>query len=206
MPLPTMNDPRDFGSSTAAEAKSPARDLRRWAGTILLLIATIWIVSLLNLVVLGGRWMRLGIVPRTEDGLLGILFSPLLHASIGHLLANSAGILVFGGLVILRSEVHFWVVTLVGVVASGFGTWLLGRPAVHIGASGVIFAYFGYLICTGWFERRAGSIILSLLVLLVWGSTIFGVFPVQRSVSWEGHLFGLLGGATAAWLLARRRH
>ncbi|MCU0613139.1 MAG: rhomboid family intramembrane serine protease, partial [Candidatus Eisenbacteria bacterium] len=100
---------------------------------------------------------------------------------------------------------HFWVVTLVGGVASGFGTWILGRPAIHIGASGVIFAYFGYLICTGWFERRAGSIVLSILVLLVWGSTIFGVLPVQRSVSWEGHLFGLLGGASAAWLLARRR-
>ncbi len=204
--MPIMNDRRDSGSGTAEGTKSLARDLRRWARTILLLIATIWIVGLLNLVVLGGRWMSLGIVPRTEDGLLGILFSPFLHASIGHLLANSAGILVFGGLVILRSEVHFWVVTVVGGLASGFGTWLLGRPALHIGASGVIFAYFGYLICTGWFERRAGSILLSMLVLLIWGSTIFGVLPVEPSVSWEGHLFGLLGGATAAWLLARRRH
>jgi membrane associated rhomboid family serine protease len=192
-----------FGS--AEDAGLLARDFRRWVRTIVLLVAVIWIVGILDALVLGGQLSRFGILPRTERGLWGILLAPFLHAGMGHLLANSTGILIFGGLVILRSEVHFWLVTVAGGLSSGFGTWLVGRPSLHIGASGIIFAYFGYLLFAGWFERSIGSILLSALVLLLWGSTIFGVLPVQRTVSWEGHLFGLLGGAAAAWLLARRR-
>jgi membrane associated rhomboid family serine protease len=181
-----------------------ARDFRRWVRTLVLFIAAIWIVGILDALVFSGRLMTFGILPRTERGLLGILLAPFLHGGIGHLLANSVGILVLGGLVILRSETHFWAVTLIGALASGFGTWLLGRPAFHVGASGIIFAYFGYLVLTGWFERKFGSILLSAVVLFVWGSMLVGIFPVQSTVSWEGHLFGLLGGVAAAWLLARR--
>jgi membrane associated rhomboid family serine protease len=193
-----------FRSGAVGETKSLGRDFRRWMRTIVFFIAVIWVVGLLDAFVFGGRLMAFGILPRTERGLWGILLAPLLHGSIGHLIANTTGILIFGGLVILRSDVHFWVVTLVGGLASGFGTWLFGRPAFHIGASGVIFAYFGYLLFTGWFERRLGSLALSVLVLLFWGSTLFGILPVQRTISWEGHLFGLLGGVASAWLLARR--
>jgi membrane associated rhomboid family serine protease len=176
---------------------------RRWVRTIALFLAVIWLVGILDALVFGGRLTTFGILPRTERGLLGILLAPFLHGGVGHLLANTVGILVLGGLVILRSEAHFWVVTIVGTLVSGLGTWLLGRPAFHVGASGIIFAYFGYLLFTGWFERKLGSILLSVTVLFLWGSLIFGVFPVQGSVSWEGHLFGLLGGAAAAWMLAR---
>lgn len=193
-----------FRSGTGGQTKSLGRSFRRWMRTIVLFIVVIWVVGLLDAFVFGGRLAAFGILPRTERGLLGILLAPLLHGGVGHLIANTTGIFVFGGLVILRSEVHFWVVTLVGTLASGVGTWLFGRPAFHIGASGVIFAYFGYLLFTGWFERRLGSIVLSVLVLLLWGSTLFGILPVQRTISWEGHLFGLLGGAASAWLLARR--
>ena len=180
------------------------RDVQRWIRTIVIFIAIIWIVGLADIFVFAGRLRAYGIVPRTESGLWGILFAPFLHAGIGHLIANTTGLMVFGGLVILRSEAHFWVVTLVGALSSGIGTWLFGRPAYHIGASGVLFAYFGYLLFTGWFERRLGSIILSVLVLIGWGSTIFGVLPVHPAISWEGHLFGLLGGVACARLLARR--
>jgi membrane associated rhomboid family serine protease len=191
--------------SAGGEAKSLGRDLRRGLQTIVLFVAVIWAVGLLDLLFLGGRLRTFGIVPRVDQGLRGILLAPFLHGGIGHLIANTSGIIVFGGLVILRGEAHFWVVTLVGALASGLGTWLFGRPAFHIGASGILFAYFGYLLFTGWFERRFGSILLSVGVLLVWGSTLFGILPVQPAISWEGHLFGLLGGVAAARILARRK-
>ena len=104
----------------------------------------------------------------------------------------------------LRSEAHFWTVTLIGALASGIGTWLLGRPAIHIGASGIVFAYFGYLLFTGFFERRIGSLLLSILVFVIWGPTLYGALPMQRGTSWEGHVFGLIGGMLAAWFLAGR--
>ena len=172
--------------------------------TLALVIGVIWVVSGLNLFALDGRLLAYGIAPRTEEGLRGIVFGPLLHGGVDHLLANTLGLLVFGGLVALRSRSHFWMVTIVGVIASGVGTWLFGRPAVHVGASGVVFAYFGYLLFTGLFERRLGSLLLSIAVFLVWGPTIYGILPIARAISWEGHLFGFIGGMLAAWVLAGR--
>lgn len=195
---------RKLRPGRGGEGDSLRRDVQRWIRTIVIFIAVIWIVGLVDAFAFAGRLRAYGILPRTERGLWGILFAPFLHGGIGHLIANTTGIMVFGGLVILRSEAHFWLVTLVGALSSGIGTWLFGRPAYHIGASGVLFAYFGYLLFTGWFERRLGSIILSVLVLIGWGSTIFGVLPVHPAISWEGHLFGLLGGVACARLLARR--
>jgi membrane associated rhomboid family serine protease len=177
--------------------------LRRRVLIVVAFIGVIWLVAGLDAIVFGGRLQSFGIVPRTEHGLTGILAAPLLHAGFQHLVANSLGILVFGTLVMLRSECHFWVVTLVGALASGAGTWLFGRPLLHIGASGIVFAYFGYLLLTGWFERRIGALLISIVVFLVWGPTLYGILPLQAGISWEGHLFGLMGGVLAAWLLAR---
>ena len=164
-----------------------------------------WLVGFVDTVVFAGHLQAFGIVPRTETGLRGIVFAPFLHAGLGHLLANTGGLFVFGGLVILRQERDFWSVTVIGALTSGVGTWILGRYALHIGASGVIFAYFGFLLAIGWFERRVGSLILSVAVFFVWWPTLSGLLPVQRGISWEGHLFGLVGGVLTAWLLARGR-
>ena len=180
------------------------RDWRRRAETLVAVIGAMWLVLLVDALAFGGRLRAFGIRPRDEQGLLGILLAPFLHDGVNHLLANTGGLLVFGGLVMIRSESHFWAVTVIGALAGGVLTWLFGRPVIHIGASGIIFAYFGYLLATGWFERRIGSLLLSTLVLLVWGPTLYAVLPTQRAISWEGHAFGLLGGILAAWLLARR--
>ena len=179
-------------------------DWRGRVGTLAVIIGAIWIVAGLNLFVFQGRLLAFGIEPRAEEGLLGIVMAPLLHGGFNHLLMNTTGILVFGGLVMLRSRSHFWLVTIIGAIASGIGTWLFGRPAVHVGASGVVFAYFGYLLFTGFFERRIGSLLLSIVVFLIWGPTIYGILPMERDISWEGHLFGFIGGMVAAWVLAGR--
>ncbi len=180
------------------------RNLRRGAGILAVLIGAIWLVEILDRAVFGGSLQTYGILPRTQQGLTGILLAPLLHGEVDHLLANTGGVLIFGGLIVLRNERHFWTVTVIGALASGAGTWLFGRPGMHIGASGVVFAYFGYLLATGWFERRVGSLLLSIGVFLILGPTLLGVMPTARGISWEGHVFGLVGGILAAWVLAGR--
>jgi membrane associated rhomboid family serine protease len=182
-----------------------AEYLRRTGTTIGGFIALIWMVWLVNVTLFRGALFAYGIQPRDAEGLIGIPLHPLLHADMPHLLHNSVGLLIFGTLLYLREARDFWIVTIFGTLASGLGVWLLGRPSIHIGASTVLFAYFGYLVAVGLFERRIGSLILSVVLFLGWGSVLFGVLPNQNGISWEGHLFGLLAGIAAARFLARRR-
>jgi membrane associated rhomboid family serine protease len=180
-------------------------DMRRTVFILTGALLVLWLVLLTNAALFDGQLARFGIVPRTLDGLRGIAFAPFLHAGIAHLTANSIGLLIFGGLVLLRNEADFWLVAIIGALLGGFGTWLFGRPLIHIGASGVIFAFFGYLLSTGVFERRLGAILLSLLAVFGWGGLIYGVLPGQPGISWESHLFGVVAGICAAWLIAQRR-
>lgn len=146
-----------------------------------------------------------GIIPRTSIGLRGILFAPFLHGSFAHLIGNTVPFLVLGWLVMLRETSDFFWVTIIAGFVSGLGTWLFGSSGVHIGASGVIFGYLGYLLLRGFFERSALSVAISLGVGTLYGSLLWGVFPIQYGISWEGHLFGFIGGVLAAWLLAGER-
>lgn len=191
-------------SSTAHERAELRRELRRAArilGGVLLLL---WGVFVVNAVLFAGNLLSLGVLPRTITGLRGILFMPLLHGGLAHLVGNSIGILGIGTLVLFREERHFWAVTAIGMLVGGLGTWLLGRPATHIGASGVVFAYLGYLLLAGVFERRIGSVILSSVAAVLYGGMVLGLLPGTPGVSWEGHLFGFAGGVVAARVLARR--
>lgn len=178
--------------------------LGRRAAVIVACVAVIWLVAGVDALFFRGELQRFGIEPRTLEGLRGIVFSPLLHTGLVHLTANSSALALFGGLVILRSESHFWAVTGIGALAGGAATWLFARQALHVGASGLVFAYFGYLLFAGVFERRVATLMLSSAIFALWGGLLFGILPLEQGVSWEGHLFGLLAGALAAWLLARR--
>ncbi len=189
--------------STREELTAIKRDLRRYAMVLFGFLAVMWSLEIID-VFLGQRLDAFGIQPRSIAGLWGILFAPLLHGGLAHLFGNTLGILLFGWMIMLREERHFYVVTALSWIAGGLGTWLIGASgSVHIGASGLVFGYFGYLLFAGLFERRFGSILLSLLVLVLWGGMIFGVLPGQLGISWEGHLFGFLAGALSAKLLAR---
>src|SRR5262245_44786416 len=192
---------------TSAEARLALKvELRRDVRIIGLVVGLLWMVLLLDTVLFHGQLERLGIVPRTLEGLRGIVFAPLLHVGFGHLIGNTVGLTLLGGLVLLREESDFWMVTVIGAIVGGLGTWLFGRANNHIGASGVIFSYFGYLASTGIFERRFGAVLLSLAAVIGWGGLIFGVLPGQPDISWEGHFFGLLAGIAAASVIARRRY
>ena len=130
-----------------------------------------------------------------------ILMSPLLHAGFGHIWSNTLALLILGGLVALRGVKSLIGVSIFVVLLGGLLVWLFGRPAVHIGASGLVFGYFGYLVALGWFRRSIVTVGVAALVLLVYGVSIFfGLLQRDGFISWEGHLFGLIAGVLVAML------
>ncbi|TKJ18812.1 rhomboid family intramembrane serine protease [Blastococcus sp. CCUG 61487] len=185
---------------------SPPRDGRR-AGlvAVVTLAGVMWVAEIVDLV-LGGRLDLLGIEPREADGLTGVVLAPLLHVDFGHLLANTAPFLVLGAVVALGGLARLAAVTAIVTVVSGLGTWLFGAEgSLHVGASGVVFGFATYLVARGLFDHRLHYLAIGLLVALVYGSTLlFGLVP-RPGVSWQGHLFGALGGLIAARVLAARR-
>ena len=168
-------------------------------GLILLgaFVAVIWVLTAVN-VVAGDRLDDYGIVPRTADGLWGIPLAPFLHAGFGHALSNTVPLLMLGGLVAARGWQVMLGVTLFVVLLGGAGVWLVARGGSHVGASGLVFGYFGYLVARGWYDRRIVSILIAVVVMVVYGGLLFGVLPTGGRVSWEGHLTGLIAGVLAA--------
>lgn len=164
----------------------------------------LWGVHIANIGLFNGRLILEGIYPRQLEGLQGVLWAPFLHGSFSHLIANTIPLFTLGGLILLGEAGDFLIVTVISALISGLGTWLIGAPnSVHVGASGVIFGYFGYLLLRGYFDRSAFAITTSILVIIFYGSFLWGVLPTQPGVSWEGHLFGFFGGCLTAWLLTR---
>jgi membrane associated rhomboid family serine protease len=121
------------------------------------------------------------------------------------LIANTIPFFILGWFVMLQETSDFFVVTAITMLVSGLGVWLFGSAGLHVGASGLIFGYLGFLLLRGYFERNFPSILLSIIVGVLYGGAIWGVLPTQPGVSWEGHLFGFIGGILAARLLARRK-
>ena len=166
------------------------------------LVALLWIVEAVDTVD-KHRLDAWGVRPHTLLGLRGIAFAPFLHSGFGHLIGNTIPFALLGLVVLTGGVQRFVAVTVIVTVTSGVGTWVFGSAnQIHIGASGVVFGYLGYLVSRGFFERKLGQIVAGILVALVYGGMIWGILPNQRGVSWQGHLFGLLGGVLAARLLA----
>ena len=165
---------------------------------LLAFVGVVWAVSLIGLFVLPKLTYELGLMPRRWDGLIGIVGMPFVHGSVTHLLANTLPLLFFGAMLVGRSVGYFYLVTAIIAVLGGAALWLFGRSALHIGASGVVFGLFGFLVVRGLYERRLSSIAIAALVTIVYGGMIFGVLPRGDHVSWEAHLFGLLAGVVLA--------
>ena len=176
-------------------------DLTSWksrAATLLGSLVLVWAVSLYGLFVDERLVYALALVPRRIEGLPGILSAPLVHGSFAHLLANTLPLLILGGMVVARGVAYFLAVTPAIIVLGGLGLWVFGRNAAHIGASGLIFGYFGLLVARGYYERSLQSIAVAIVVVVVYGGMITGVLPRGDQVSWEAHLFGLLAGGLCA--------
>ncbi len=142
---------------------------------------------------------RLAIVPRTSGGLVGLLTAPFVHANFAHLAANLPPFLVLGALVLRHGEKYFLEVSLAITLGQGALLWSFGRKVAHVGMSGVIFGFFGWLLALAWFTRATSDLLVAGGVLIFYGGMIAGIAPVRKEVSWEGHLFGLLAGLGTAW-------
>jgi membrane associated rhomboid family serine protease len=169
------------------------------------LVGPMWMSEAIDFV-LGGALDRFGVRPRSLEGLTGIAFAPFLHADFSHLMANTVPILVLGFIVMLRRKRDLALVSLVSALVAGIGTWLIGASnSTHLGASSLVFGYLGYLLMRGWYERTIGAIAWAVVVFSLYGGALWGVLPTNPGISWEGHLFGFVGGVLAARGLSRRR-
>lgn len=166
----------------------------------LLAVITIWSVYWIEL-----RFqMNLndyGIYPRTVQGIRGIIFSPFIHASLDHLYNNTIPLAV-----LMASLFYFYRniavrTLLLGVFLSGLLTWVIGRPSYHIGASGVIYFLASFIFFKGMSTRYYRLVALSLMVVFIYGSLLWYIFPVKEGISWEGHLAGFFMGLVLAYVL-----
>jgi membrane associated rhomboid family serine protease len=194
--------------SSSEEKAAIKQELRNHVVILGGLVALMWGIEILDQFVFRvGLRQTLdiyGIVPRNPIGLRGILFAPFLHGNFAHLIGNTIPFVFLGWLIMLRETRDFLWVSLITALVSGTGTWLFGSPGFHIGASGVIFGYLGYLISRGYFERKPLTVAMSLFVGVTYGSMIWGVLPTRIGISWEGHLFGFIGGIVAAKFLVNQ--
>lgn len=182
-------------------------EIKRVVTPVLVMLVAMWALELIDVVLRGGL-DAYGIRSRELDGLIGVPLSPLLHGGFGHLMANTIPFLVLGLLVAWRSDGKIWPITITVALLGGLGVWLLGPAnAVTIGASGLVFGFFAYLVTAGVLTRHWLDIVVGVVVLLVYGSLVWGMLPftVGPQVSWLAHLMGAAAGVAAAFLYAKPR-
>jgi membrane associated rhomboid family serine protease len=171
--------------------------LRRSFSYPFLFVALLWTIKILEIQF---KWnlTDLGIRPRLPAGLIGIVTGPLVHANYDHLLSNTAPLLIVGtGILYFYREIAFRVIALI-YLFTDFWVWLAARPDSHIGASGLIYGFVCFLFFSGVFRKDRRLMAISLLVTFLYGSLVWGILPVDQSISWESHLFGSIAGILCA--------
>ena len=164
-------------------------------------IIIIWLIQLLSYIL---PLQQYGLIPRTGYGLIGIITAPFLHANWSHLIGNTTSLLGLTLILFYLERDKMITKMIVMAIIGGSLTWLFARTANHIGASGLIFSIWGYILLSAWFSRKQKYIWLSVVLIFLYGGMIYGIFPLQVGVSWEGHLFGLIAGIYLAWLTHKK--
>jgi membrane associated rhomboid family serine protease len=180
--------------------------MRREGITLLLaIVALMWVVEVVNTLD-SNRLDTDGIYGRSVGHLWGILTAPFIHASFAHLISNTIPFLFMGLIIALRGAARLAMVTAIVILVGGLGTWLVAPANVPtIGASGVVFGYAAYLFARGFFDRSVLEILIGVVVGVIWGGALLASLVPHNGISWQGHLFGLVGGVVAASLLRRER-
>ena len=174
------------------------RDLLKRQIYLLLGVAGLLIaIEVINLFT--GRMLgSLGVIPRVPHTLPYIFSAPFVHGNLAHLASNLIPLMILMWLTMQWGRRTFWLVTLTTLVISGLAVWIFGRHAIHIGASGMVYGYFGFLVLAGFMSKKITYILVSLAVAFTYGSMVFGVLPGRPFVSFEYHLFGMLAGLACA--------
>lgn len=170
----------------------------------LFFLMIIWMVKIME-IVLNVDFAYLGIYPLKAKGLIGIITAPLIHSDLEHLIANSVPILILGsGMFYFYNKVAYKVFFLSYLIAN-IWIWLGARHAYHIGASGLVYSFASFLFFSGIFSRNIRLVAISLLIVFLYGSMIWGVLPIQPHISWESHLMGAIAGMVLAIYFRRER-
>ena len=188
------------------EAEAMLAEAKKALWVMVGLLALLWLVQIVNALDGYDLNREFGIEARDPASLPEIFTAPLLHSGWGHIEGNSGPLFVFGFLAAYRG-VKKWVgVSVLIIVASGLGVWFTSPSnSVTVGASGLVFGYFGYIIVRGLFDRHPIDIVLGLVMALCFAYTFASLLPTQEGVSWQGHLFGFAGGLVGGWLFRDRR-
>jgi membrane associated rhomboid family serine protease len=162
-----------------------------------LFLIAMWLVKIIELQ-FDLSFIKFGVLPQKMEGLKGVLFSPFIHKDLNHLLNNSYPILILGGLLFsvyrkIAFQIFVWLFFI-----SGFWLWIIGRPSFHIGASGVIYALASFIFVSGIVRKNSRLSAVSLVVVFLYGSMVWGVLPTKQPISWEGHLSGFVAGIIIA--------
>ncbi|MDG4833292.1 rhomboid family intramembrane serine protease [Solwaraspora sp. WMMD1047] len=193
------NDPDRFGTESFYAA------LGRAFVAMCAVVPVLFLIEAMDVWLQAGFDPAAGIIPRRIEGLDGVFFGPFLHHDFDHLYSNSIPLILLGTFVLAAGARRFLYSTLVIIFVSGLGVWFTGSPnTIVVGASGVIFGYLGLLLMRGIVERSWWNFAVVLLVFLLYGWQLLGVLPTDEPISWQGHLFGLVGGLLAAIIFRRR--
>lgn len=183
-------------------AREPA-----WKAAALLtggFVALLWVLEVFDAVT-GNPLDSYGVRPRDEDGLVGVAVAPMLHFGFDHLISNTVPVLVLGFLTLATGIGRGLLATAIIWVVGGLGVWVVAQPgSIHAGASILIFGWIVFLVVRGLLKRRPTEILIGVAVFLLYSSALLGVLPGQPGVSWQGHLFGAIGGFVAARVLTTR--
>ncbi|MFG2341750.1 rhomboid family intramembrane serine protease [Streptomyces yangpuensis] len=192
-----MSTTVDTGLTQTDRTKAAAKLMLGW-------VALLWVLEAVDHAT-GHALDQYGIVARDPDSLPGVVTSAFLHFGFDHVASNSVPLLVLGFLVALSGIRRFLAVSGLILLADGLGTWLISPSGtMTLGASGIVFGLFGYLLVRGFVERKALGIAVAVGVAAVWGTTVLsGILPTDSGVSWQGHLCGLVAGVVTALYFRR---
>ena len=183
-------------------AREPA-----WKAAALLtagFVVVLWVLEVFDAAT-GNPLDSFGVRPRDEDGLVGVAVAPMLHFGFDHLISNTVPVLVLGFLTLATGIGRGLLATAIIWVVGGLGVWVVAQPgSIHAGASILIFGWIVFLVVRGFLNRRPTEILIGVAVFLLYSSALLGVLPGQPGVSWQGHLFGAVGGFVAARALTTR--
>jgi len=173
---------------------------------VIVLLTIIWLVEVVNLFS-GHGLFHWGILPRDMSGLIGIVFAPFIHGSLWHAISNTVPLLILGLLASVSQGSRFISMTVIIILFTGIGVWLVGRGVYHVGASGLVFGYFGALLMAAFVDRNMKSLLAALITILLYGGLVFGLLPIASGISVESHLLGFLSGVGYIWITRKRvRH
>lgn len=191
-----------------ARTTVPARSTDTWRDAALVtgaFVALLWVLEIVDAAT-GHPLDAYGVQPRSEEGLVGVLVAPVLHFGFDHLVSNTVPVAVLGFLALVTGLARGLLATAIIWLVGGLGVWLFaGAQTTHAGASVLVFGWIVFLVVRGFLTGRRSEILIGVVVFLLYSGALLGVLPGQPGVSWQGHLFGAIGGAVAARITSGRR-